>query len=84
MLQLLADRLDVRGGQFSAQRVLQFAADFDVVEVAITGQQDLVSTGQTLIAQNLLLDLGREDIDATHNQHVVGTAGDLADATERT
>ena len=68
--------------QLAGNFALDFAADFQVVEVAVAGDDDLVVPGQALVAQDLLLDLGREDIDAADDQHVVGAAGDLADAAE--
>ena len=83
VLQFLADGLDVGGRQFAGQLALEFAAHFQVVEVAVAGDDDLVVAGQALVAQDLLLDLGREDVHAADDQHVVGTAGDLADAAHR-
>src|SRR5574343_1586704 len=82
MLQFLADLLDIGRRQGAGQLALEFATHFQVVEVTIAGHDDLVIAGQALVAQDLLLDLGREDVDAADDQHVVGTAGDLADATE--
>jgi hypothetical protein len=41
-------------------------------------QHDLVIARQALVAQDLLFDLGREHVDAAHDQHVVGAPGDLA------
>src|SRR5574343_15188 len=83
MLQFLADLLDIGGRQGAGQLALEFATHFQVVEVTIAGNDDLVIAGQALVAQDLLLDLGREDVDAADDQHVVGTAGDLADTAER-
>src|SRR5574343_1369809 len=82
VLQFLADRLDVGLRQLAGQVALQFATHFQVVEVTVAGNHDLVIARQAGVAQDLFLDLGREDVDATDHQHVVGPASDLADATE--
>src|SRR5574343_394283 len=82
VLQFLADSLDVGLRQLAGQVALQFATYFQVVEVTVAGNHDLVIARQAGVAQDLFLDLGREDVDATDHQHVVGPASDLADATE--
>ena len=83
MLQLFADVAAVGIAQTERQLARHFAADFDVVQVAIAVQDDLVGTGQTLVAQNLLFNLRREYVDAANDQHVVRAAGDLVHAAER-
>ncbi len=49
----------------------------ELVEVAGPGQHAQVVRRQPLDREDLLLDLAREHVDAAHDHHVVGAAGDL-------
>ena len=57
--------------------------DLHLVEPALARQHDLVMRRQRLDLEQLLLDLGREDIDAAHDHHVVGAPRDLLHAPHR-
>ena len=61
---------------------MQFTTHFDVVKVAVTGEQNLIGARQTLVAQDLLFNHAREHVDATHDQHIVGPSGNAVHAPE--
>src|SRR5690606_9913111 len=60
-----------------------FDVNDHVVHPARTAQFDLEMRRETPAFQDLLLDLGRKDIDAAQDDHVVGPAGDLLDPAHR-
>jgi hypothetical protein len=66
---------EVTRGAFDAGQ--GFDQDLHLIETMLARQHDLIVTGQPGDPQDLFLDLGREHVDATHDHHVVGAAGDL-------
>ena len=61
---------------------LGFDQDVEFVHVAAPRDFQQVVRRELRHLEDLFLDLRREDIDAADDQHVVGAAGDLADAAE--
>ena len=71
---------------FGAAGEFEFRLDLDIdldrIEVAVAAQFDDIVRRQFGLLEDQFLDLRREDVHAANDQHVVGTAGDLADAAE--
>jgi hypothetical protein len=66
-------------------RVLRqhLAAHLDRVEVALARDDELVLARELAVREDDLLDLGREQVDAADDEHVVAAADDLAHAAHR-
>src|SRR5664279_1968901 len=77
--QPLADRGAVGAGVLRQH----FAADLDRIEVAVARDDGLVLPRELAVTEDDLLDLGREQVDAADDQHVVAAADDLAHAPHR-
>ena len=61
----------------------QLASHLDAVEVAFARDDELVLPRELAVLEHQLLDLGREQVDAADDQHVVAAADDLAHAAHR-
>src|SRR3954467_2227042 len=57
-----------------------FDDDGEVVERPLLGELEHVVRAEPRLLQDQLLDLRREDVDPSYDQHVVGAAGDLLHA----
>src|SRR5690349_2894261 len=74
VLHRTCDLLPVRGGV----RRQHLAAHLDGIEVALTRHHQLVLARELPVPEDDLLDLRREQVDATDDEHVVAAADDLA------
>src|SRR5450755_2076526 len=54
------------------------AAHFDLVKVSLARDHELVLAGQPAVTEHDFLDLGRKEVDAADDQHVVAAPDDLA------
>ena len=83
VFQLARQAIGLAGRDGGGEIDTQLGDHFELVEVAVARDHQLVLRRQLRHLQNQLFDLGGEDVHAADDQHVVRAARDLADAAHR-